>query len=121
VTEPVWCDVFLNTGCLANSFYGQSYFASPQPVSMRGKQEIIRFLRWTLGYPFIEELLYLGMKRDVSVVMHFTQRDAQPVVFTDLDHAISSEVKEFTLTHPGQYESDSAESHKQAGMISGCL
>ena len=93
----------------------------PKPVSVPGKQEIIRFLRRALIYPFIQELLYLGMKRDVSIVMHLSQRYAEPVVFADLDDAVSSKVKEFTLAHAGQDESNAAEPGKQVRMISGCL
>jgi hypothetical protein len=108
--------MFLDAGCLPDTFHGKSYFASPKAMSMRGKQKIIRFLRRALFDPFIQELLYLRMKWDVPIVMHLSQWHTEPVVFADLDHAVGGEVKEFTLAHPGQNKSDAAQPGKQVRM-----
>ena len=113
--------MFLYARFLADTLYGQGYLTPSQAVSVPGKKEIIGFLRRALIYPFIQELFYLLMKRDVSVVMHLSQWYAKPVVFADLDHAISGKVKEFTLAHAGQYQSNSTEPCKQVRMISGRL
>src|SRR4030042_3992582 len=111
--------MFLDAGCLPNTFHGKSHFTSSEPVAMRGKQEIIRLLRRALFDPFVQELLYLRMKRDVPIVMHLSQRHTEPVILADLDYAVSGKVKEFALAHSGHDKSDTAQSSKHIGMRSG--
>jgi hypothetical protein len=91
--------MFLDAGGLPDTFHGKGYFASPKAMSMRGKQEIIRLLGRALFDPFVQEGFYLGVKRDISIVMHLTQGHTEPVVLADLDYAVGGKVKEFALAH----------------------
>jgi len=113
--------MFLDDGCFSDTFYGSSHSASAEPAAVQGKQEIIRFLRRALRYPLFQEGFYLRMKRDIPVVMHFTQRHTEPVVFAYLDYTVGGKIEEFTLAHAGHEESNAAQPGKQIRMLSCCL
>jgi hypothetical protein len=113
--------MFLDAGSLPDTFHGKSHFASSEPVAVRSKQEIIRLLGRALCYPFIQETFYLGMKRDVSIVMHLSYRYAEPVILANLDDTVGGKIKEFALTHSGQHEGNAAKPSKQVGVISSRL
>ena len=53
------------------------------------------------GEPGVEEILQLGMQRDVAVGAQFPERHVQPVRGADLHHGIDCEIEEFALAQAG--------------------
>jgi integrase len=73
------------------------------------------------GEPLVEEVLKLGMQRNVAVVAQLAQRHMQPVGGADLHHGIDCEIEEFTLAQAGAGQEFHTQAHERVGIGAGGL
>ena len=120
VTQAVRADV-ADPGGPGGFGHGPIDAALPDALAVLDEQVSTAEAGRPLGQPGVEELLELGVQRDVAVDAELADGHVQPVGGADLHHGVDREVQELALAQPRAGQELHGQAHERVGVGAGGL